>query len=87
MAALMIRFLAAFQFFKAIEDIIYMQAKHATDTTFSLYHFYAIMIGSRILLGLGLFALAVPLGRKLARGLVVGGTIPPAEAGSKPAAS
>ncbi len=69
-SALSIRLCSAYQFYACIDAIVYVLPKQATDPAFSLYHFYAIMIGARIFFGILLFLLAVPLGKKFTRGLI-----------------
>jgi hypothetical protein len=68
-SALVIRLFGAYQIFLCFDDIVYLLAKQATDPHFDLYHYYALMIGGRIFMGLVLFYLAVPLGKRIAKDL------------------
>jgi hypothetical protein len=69
-SALVIRLYGVYQIYWSIDDIVYMLAKKATDPSFTLYHYYAIMTVSRIFIGLGLFCLALPLGKRIIKGLL-----------------
>jgi ABC-type nickel/cobalt efflux system permease component RcnA len=68
-SAFIVRLFGAFQFYQAVDDLVYCLAKHATDPLFKSYHYYALMIGFRLLIGLTLIRLAAPLGRRLLEGL------------------
>jgi hypothetical protein len=70
MSAWVIRLLGAYQIFMCFDDIVYVLAKQATDPHFDSYHYYAIRIGGHIFMGLILFCLAVPLGKRIVKGLM-----------------
>ena len=68
-SALVIRLLGAYQLFLVFNDVVYLLAKQATDPHFDLYHYYALVMGGRIFMGLVLLYLAVPLGKSIVKGL------------------
>ena len=71
LSALLIRFFGVSQMVQALDDIFFCMAKQATDAHFDSYRYYSVMIGCRIFLGLIAFILAIPLGKKIANGLIV----------------
>ena len=68
-SACVIRLFAAYQFYQVIDDISEVFIKQATVPGFDQYHFYSLWIGTRIFLGLIFFVLAVPLRKRIAKGL------------------
>jgi hypothetical protein len=68
-SALVIRLFSAYQLFYACQDAFYLLAKQATDPHFDLYHFTACMMFVRTFLAVIMYLLAIPLGKRIAKGL------------------
>jgi hypothetical protein len=68
-SALIFRLFAAYHFYWAIDDLAYMLTKQATDGLFKEQHYYACRTGFHIMIGLMFFALAVPLAKRIVKGL------------------
>ena len=69
-SALVIRLFSAYQAFLVCDDIFYVLAKQATDPHFEGYHYQFCMMGARAFLAFVTYLLAVPLGKRVAKGLL-----------------
>ena len=68
-SALVIRLFSAYNLFYVCDDAFYLLAKQATDPSYNSYHFIACMMGVRMFLAVVMYTLAIPLGKRIAKGL------------------
>lgn len=68
-SVLVIRFFCAYQLFYVCDDVFYLLAKQATDPRYDLYHYTICMMGARTFMAFVMYSLAVPLSRKITKGL------------------
>jgi hypothetical protein len=68
-SALVIRLFSAYELFYVCDDAFYLLGKQATDPHYSGYQFILFMMIFRTCLALVMFIQAIPLGRRISKGL------------------